>query len=58
MPLSCCDACAGNKELQVLGPLTSMLAAMPNVRVMDFRGVHKEGGTAYWWVWACGKEGA
>ncbi|KAG1662435.1 hypothetical protein FOA52_004016 [Chlamydomonas sp. UWO 241] len=38
----------GNKELQVLAPLTSLLAALPHIQVLDFRGVHKEKGTAYW----------
>lgn len=37
-----------NKELQILGPLTNLLATMANIRIMDFRGVHKERGTAYW----------
>lgn len=37
-----------NEDMQVLGPLTNVLGAMACIRIMDFRGVHKERGTAYW----------
>eukprot|EP00195_Chlamydomonas_chlamydogama_P015429 CAMPEP_0202896172 /NCGR_PEP_ID=MMETSP1392-20130828/5216_1 /ASSEMBLY_ACC=CAM_ASM_000868 /TAXON_ID=225041 /ORGANISM="Chlamydomonas chlamydogama, Strain SAG 11-48b" /LENGTH=374 /DNA_ID=CAMNT_0049581421 /DNA_START=388 /DNA_END=1512 /DNA_ORIENTATION=- len=39
---------SGNKELQVLAPLTPMISAMPRICVMDFREVHKEKGASYW----------
>jgi hypothetical protein len=38
----------GNKELQILGPLTGFLSSWPYIQVMDFRGVHKDKNTAYW----------
>ena len=41
---------SGNKELQILSPLTAMVSAMPAVRIIDFRGVHKEKQTSYWYV--------
>eukprot|EP00798_Chlamydomonas_sp_ICE-L_P006644 gene6644-3301_t len=39
---------SGNKELQLLSPLTPLLAAMPQVSVLDFRAIHKEKGSNYW----------
>ncbi|GAX82771.1 hypothetical protein CEUSTIGMA_g10197.t1 [Chlamydomonas eustigma] len=38
----------GNKELQILGPLTGFLASWPGIQVLDFRGVHKDKNSAYW----------
>ena len=44
----CFHGCAGNSELEVAGPLTPLLNALPRVSIMDFRGVHKEKGANYW----------
>jgi hypothetical protein len=38
---------SGNADLQVLQPLTWM-GKLPNMQLVDFRGIHDEAGVGYW----------
>ena len=49
-PASRVAAAADNKEMHICAPLTPLVAALPRIRMLDFRGVHVDKPAAPYWT--------